>query len=133
MATEENTSAREGSRKKPAKKAASKRSPKRAASSSSREDGTSPRASPSRRLSGGQVATRAARQLLELTGREAEGVTGLKRSDDGWTVEVEVVEVRRIPDTTDILALYEVDVDSRGDLQGYRRLKRYSRGAARED
>jgi len=79
------------------------------------------------------VASRAARQLLELTGREAEGVTGLHRSEDGWTVQVEVVELRRIPDTTDILALYDVDVDSRGELQGYRRVRRYSRGAAQED
>ena len=44
-----------------------------------------------------EVAAEAARQLLELTGKEAEGVTGLERTDDGWTVQVEVLEVRRIP------------------------------------
>ena len=60
-------------------------------------------------------------------------MTGLERTDDGWTVQVEVVEVRRIPDTTDVLALYEVDVDSDGDLQGYRRLRRYARGCPGED
>jgi hypothetical protein len=60
-------------------------------------------------------------------------VTGLERTDDGWKVQVEVVEVRRIPDTTDVLALYEVDVDPRGELMGYRRLRRYSRGASRAE
>ena len=64
-----------------------------------------------------QVAAQAARQLLELTGKGAEGVTGLERTDDGWKVQVEVVEVRRIPDTTDVLALYEVQVDEDGDLR----------------
>ena len=29
--------------------------------------------------------------------------------------------MRRIPETTDVLALYEVDVDADGDLEGYRR------------
>ena len=79
------------------------------------------------------MAARAAAQLLELTGKQSEGVTGLERTDDGWTVEVEVVEVRRIPNTTDVLALYEVTTDDHGDLQGYRRLRRYARGTPGEE
>ena len=92
-----------------------------------------PRAEAPRRASATQVAARAAQQLLELTGKESEGVTGLNRGDDGWTVEVEVVEVRRIPNTTDVLALYEVTTDERGDLLGYRRLRRYARGTPGEE
>jgi hypothetical protein len=94
---------------------------------------SAPRAAAPKKMSGMAVAAEAARQLLQLTGREAEGVTGLEKTDDGWKVQVEVVEMRRIPETTDVLAIYEVDVDSNGDLVGYRRLRRYSRGAARED
>jgi hypothetical protein len=85
------------------------------------------------RPSAGRVAAGAARQLIELTGREVEGVTGLDRTDDGWTVQVEVVEVRRIPDTTDVLALYDVEVDRDGELVGYRRVRRYTRGAPGEE
>jgi hypothetical protein len=88
---------------------------------------------PPKRSTATQVATAAAKQLLELAGREAESVAGLERTEDGWTVLVEVVEVRRIPDTTDVLALYEVTVDSDGELQGYRRLRRYTRGVPGED
>lgn len=94
---------------------------------------SAPRASAPKRMSGPQVAASAARQLLELTGREAEGVTGLSRTDDGWKVQVEMIEVHRIPNTTDVLALYEVEVDERGDLQGYRRIRRYARGVPGED
>ena len=79
------------------------------------------------------AAREAAKQLLELTGRDVEGVTGLERTDDGWRVEVEVVEVRRIPDTTDMLALYELTVDEDGQLEGYRRLRRYTRGSAGDE
>ena len=74
------------------------------------------------------MALEATRQLLELTGKAAEGVTSLQRTDDGWQVQVEVVEVRRIPDTTDVLAIYELEVDEQGALQGYHRLRRYARG-----
>src|SRR3954453_19502753 len=82
---------------------------------------SAPKAEAPRRATASQVAARAAGQLLELTGKESEGVPGLSRDDDGWIVEVEVVEVRRIPNTTDVLAPYEVTTDDRGDLLGYRR------------
>ena len=32
---------------------------------------------------------------------------------------VEVVELERIPNTTDVLGVYEVTVDKNGDLTGY--------------
>jgi hypothetical protein len=110
--------------KSPAKKSAAKKS----AAKKSPAKRSAPRASAPKRASGVSVAAGAARQLLELTGRQAEGVTGLERTDEGWRVEVEVVEVRRIPDTTDVLALYEVTLDEDGELEGYRRLRRYGRG-----
>ena len=101
--------------KRPAKAAAKKAAPPRPA-----------------RRSGTQAAARAAQQLGELTGREIEGVVGLAQDDDGWTVQVEVLEVRRIPNTTDVLALYEVALDGSAELTSYRRLDRYMRGAAGE-
>jgi hypothetical protein len=104
-----------------------------AASSGSRSRASAPRASARKRMSGMAVAREAAQQLLELTGREAEGVTSLERTDDGWRIEVEVVEVRRIPDTTDVLAIYEIEADEEGNIEGYRRLRRYSRGTGGED
>ncbi len=52
------------------------------------------------------------------------------RSEDGWRVHVDVLEVARIPDTTSLLATYEVDLDGRGELLQYRRIRRYRRGSA---
>jgi hypothetical protein len=72
----------------------------------------------------------AARDVVhELTGKAPESVTGLERSDDGWQVAVEVLELERIPSTTDVLATYEVTLDDQGELQGYRRVRRYLRGS----
>lgn len=111
----------------------------RKAASGSRSQGssqgsrTAPKAEARPAARAGQIAAQAAAELLELTGKAAEGVTGLERTDDGWTVHVEVVEVRRIPDTTDVLALYEVLVDNQGSLQGYRRVRRYARGVPGEN
>jgi Gas vesicle synthesis protein GvpO len=102
-------------------------------SGSSSSPRKAPKAEARRPARAGQVAAQAAAELLELTGKGAEGVTGLERTEDGWTVQVEVVEVRRIPDTTDVLALYEVQTDDQGSLQGYRRIRRYARGVPGEN
>ena len=92
--------------------------------------GTGRRSRPDRRggvkpAKAGQVAMR---QITELTGKEPEGITGIEPAEDGWMVGVEVVEDRRVPSSTDILATYEVELDSDGDLVSYRRAKRYTRG-----
>ena len=111
-----------------AKKASAKKAPAKKSSPAPRKRASAPRAEADRPPNPGRIAAEAARQLVELTGKEPEGVVGLDRSDDGWKVEVEVLEVRRIPNTTDVLAMYEVEVDGKGSLQGYRRVRRYVRG-----
>jgi hypothetical protein len=68
------------------------------------------------------------RQIAELTGKEPEGVTGVEPAEDGWLVIVEVVETRRIPASTDLLASYEIEIGPDGELVAYRRVRRYARG-----
>ena len=75
-----------------------------------------------------RVARRAAEQVAALTGRQPESVISIEPRDGHWCVGVEVIETRRIPDSADILALYEVLVGSGGDLISYRRTRRYTRG-----
>ncbi|MBX4175084.1 gas vesicle protein GvpO [Streptomyces geysiriensis] len=76
------------------------------------------------------AAEHAADALSELIRHRVEGVSAVCRSeDDGWVVNVDVLEVARIPDTTSLLATYEVELDPSGDLLQYRRVARYRRGA----
>ncbi|WP_455354589.1 gas vesicle protein GvpO [Streptomyces sp. SYSU K217416] len=82
---------------------------------------------------GPEGAARAAcRRLEELIAHPAEGASAVSRTDDGWCVVVDVLEVPRIPDTTSLLAAYEVQLDRDGELMEYRRVRRYRRGSADE-
>lgn len=75
------------------------------------------------------AARSAARQLRDLTGHDPESVTSVERHEGGgWLIGVEVLETHRIPDSTDILAEYRVEVDDEGELVTYRRARRYYRG-----
>jgi len=79
-----------------------------------------------------EIVRRAKEQLAAVMGRRADSVSGLAREDDGWRVTVEVVELERIPPSTDVLASYEVQLDRDGNLVGYERIRRYVRSQADE-
>jgi hypothetical protein len=148
------TAKKSTAKKAPAKKAAAKKAPakKTTAKRTSATESRSGRSDTQHeRVDGGEqaeqekqqastkkipamkVAGMAAQQLATLTGREPEAVIGIRRTEDGWEVELEVVESRRIPDSTDILATYRVETDEQGDLMGYHRVRRYVRGKGGDD
>ena len=87
---------------------------------------------PARRGHKGMTASEAAkaalREIAALTAKQPEGVTGVERTEDGWTVGIELVEDQRIPSSADILAIYETTIDADGELLSYRRVRRYARG-----
>lgn len=75
-----------------------------------------------------EIARAAVGALTELTGRRPETVLGLGKDEDGWKVSVEVVELSRVPNSTDLLGCYVVTLDDDGELLGYERVRRYQRG-----
>lgn len=82
------------------------------------DDGPSPKA----------LLSQARDQLAELTGMPAETVSSFEQTENGWMLEIEVLEIQRIPDTMSLLASYAVRLDPQGEFIGYRRIRRYERG-----
>ena len=83
-----------------------------------------------------EIARGAREQLAELIGRQPEGILGVERADGddgGWRVTLEVLELERVPNSTDLLGCYVAHMDDKGDLLEYQRLRRYQRGQPDED
>jgi hypothetical protein len=85
-----------------------------------------------------EIAREAKEQLAELIGRRPEGVLGVERddgddNDDGWRVTLEVLELERVPNSTDLLGCYVARMDKQGDLVEYQRMRRYQRGQPDEE
>lgn len=73
-------------------------------------------------------------QLPQLMGKPVEAILGVQRDDDDqWQVTAQIVELARIPSSTDVLGVYGVTLDDDGELAGYQRLRRYNRSQADED
>jgi hypothetical protein len=70
--------------------------------------------------------------FASVFGREPESVSEVERVDEGWRLVLEVTELERIPQSTNVMASYEIRLDDQGGLEGYRRTKRYYRNQAGE-
>jgi Gas vesicle synthesis protein GvpO len=79
------------------------------------------------RLSAKELGEAAVEAIQDLTGYRPEAVTGLEWDGENWQVTVDVVELERIPSTTDVLATYVVQMDGDGALHGYSRTGRFMR------
>ena len=74
-----------------------------------------------------EIVRSAKEQLTELTGLEADAVSALERYDNGWRVTLDLIEMRRIPDSTDLMGTFEAEIDDGGNLLTYKRTRRYCR------
>ena len=83
-------------------------------------------------LSATELSQAALTTVEELTGYKPEAVTALEWDGEHWTVTVDVLELARIPNTTDMLGSYQVQLDEDGTLRGYKRIARFQRGKPME-
>ena len=74
-----------------------------------------------------EIAVRAKAALARITGLPADRVSAVMLEPDGWHVTVDLIELRRIPPATDVLAAYEALFAPSGALLSYRRTLRYLR------
>jgi hypothetical protein len=89
---------------------------------------------PGGRIGAREAAQEAVAYLDEMTGQPPEAVTGVEPAPDGgWTVTAELVELTRVPGTTDIVGCYQVTLDPTGEPVSYRRVRRYQRGQVGDD
>lgn len=85
-------------------------------------------------LSAKEAIERVRQELPELLGRRIESILGVERDDDKlWQVTVQIVELSRIPNSTDVLGAYVVTLDKDGQIDGYKRSRRYMRGQGDDD
>ena len=79
-----------------------------------------------------QIVRQARRELESLLGSQPESVSGFQHVDGKSSVTLEVVDVRRVPESTDVLSSYEVVLDEDRNLVSATRLRRYRRSQVEE-
>lgn len=79
-----------------------------------------------------EIVAKAQGHIASMGKRSNDGVTSISKIDDGWIVSIEVLERKAIPDTMDILGLYEITMNNEGGLLSLERKKLRKRGDTEE-
>jgi hypothetical protein len=69
-----------------------------------------------------QVIDSAMRGLSVLR-MKVSALTSVARDEEGWRVTAELVERRGVPDTSDLLGIYELRLDEAGNIMRYERTR----------
>ncbi|MDP2934432.1 MAG: gas vesicle protein GvpO [bacterium] len=75
-----------------------------------------------------EIIEQAKKSLADLTGFTSPAGIGFKPEKEGWTVTVQIVEKKSIPEGMDVLGIYEICLDAKGNLLGYQRKALKKRG-----
>jgi len=79
------------------------------------------------------VALRVKKELSSLTGLAPDTVSSIEKAENDWKVILEMVEMVRIPNSSDMLGTYVALADERGELVSYHRTRRYLRAESMEE
>ncbi len=80
-----------------------------------------------------ELIERARSEFTRLTHSPVHAVTGFSRVDGGGVVSIEVLERKAIPDSMDILGVYEVQLDGEGNFVSFQRRRLRKRGETKEE
>ena len=79
------------------------------------------------------LAERAKEQLAEVTGFSPVAAVGGFKDDEGWHITVDVVEMTRIPEASDIIGTYVVSLDPEGNMVKFEKKRARLRGETYEE
>jgi len=84
-------------------------------------------------MNANEIVKKAEEEFTGLGKKNACGIIGVFKTEEGWRVLLEAVERRAIPDSMDLLGLYELRLDSEGNLLSLDRKKLRKRGETEEE
>ncbi len=84
-------------------------------------------------MNASEVLERAREEFVKLGKKPADGVTGLSKTNGGWSISLEALEKKAIPDGMDVLGMYEIRLDNEGNLLSFERKRLRKRADTRED
>lgn len=75
-----------------------------------------------------EICRKAPPFIESIVNKKAECITSVTRDGEEWKVVIEVLERKAIPDTQDILNIYELKLTGDLELTGYKRMGMRHRG-----
>lgn len=75
-----------------------------------------------------RLIRKASEELRDLTGLQVVSVVSMSQGETGWRLGVELLEREAVPDTMDVLAIYDVQLNDDGGVKAFERKALRHRG-----
>lgn len=75
-----------------------------------------------------EIKRKALPDIKELLKKEPESISSIEKNENGWTIHCETLERKAIPETYDLLNIYEFILDNNAKINSFKMLKKIRRG-----
>lgn len=72
-------------------------------------------------------------EIKELLKKEPESISSVERTKEGWLVQCDVLEKKSIPETYDLLKVFQFILDNNAKITSFKLLKKIRRGDLTEE
>lgn len=66
--------------------------------------------------------------IKDLLEKEPEAISSIEKTKEGWIIQCEVLEKKSVPETYDLLKVFEFKLDSNAKIKGFKQIKKIRRG-----
>ncbi|MEK6808707.1 MAG: gas vesicle protein GvpO [Nanoarchaeota archaeon] len=67
-------------------------------------------------------------QITDLLKKEPDSIMSVEKTKEGWIVVCDVLEKKSVPETFDLLKVFEFSVDNNAKIIGFKQVKKIRRG-----
>ena len=75
-----------------------------------------------------EIQEKVAPQIQKLLNKTPEGISSLEKTDGGWKLLCDVLDKKAIPETYDLLKVFEFVLDKEAKVTSFKLLKKIRRG-----
>lgn len=75
-----------------------------------------------------EIQKKAWPEIKNLLKKEPEAISSIEKTKDGWIIQCDVLEKKSIPETYDLLKIFEVKLNNYGKITGFKQIKKIRRG-----
>lgn len=67
-------------------------------------------------------------EITEILKKEPESISSIEKTKDGWIIQCDVLERKSVPDTFDLLKIFEFRLDNNAKITGFKEIRKKRRG-----
>lgn len=75
-----------------------------------------------------EIKKRVLPKIKEALDKEPEAISSLEETKEGWVLQCDVLEKKSVPETFDLIKIFEFRLNKNAEITGFKQIKKVRRG-----